>query len=188
MEQRILWYTTKLLSEQPVKKQKYHTIKKAISIVITDYPLCPKDEGYHNVFRFLNDVSMRNFGDILEVHTLELPKVAMNDNITRSPREQKLIQWLRFFKAKTQEEYMTLTKGYPLLYKAFELVAQASGNENKRKQYQQRERDWMDYQLRMSSAYSEGEQQEREKWQTVVAEKEAENEKLRKQLSELRST
>ncbi|MDR2897223.1 MAG: Rpn family recombination-promoting nuclease/putative transposase, partial [Spirochaetaceae bacterium] len=35
MEQRILWYTTKLLSEQPVKKQKYHTIKKTISIVIT---------------------------------------------------------------------------------------------------------------------------------------------------------
>jgi predicted transposase/invertase (TIGR01784 family) len=205
MEQRVIWYNSKLLAEQAIKGQKYHTLKKVISVVITNYLLRPKDEGYHNIFHLMNTVTKKSFCDILEIVTLELPKVAMRDNIRRNPREEKLIRWLRFFKAKTREEYMTIAKGYPLIWRAFELVAQASGNEKQRKLYQQRERDWMDYQLRMSGAYTEGEQRANEKWQSVVAEKDAkwqgvvaekdtalaekdaENEKLRQMLAELQS-
>ncbi|MDR1747431.1 MAG: Rpn family recombination-promoting nuclease/putative transposase [Spirochaetaceae bacterium] len=156
MENRIVWYNAKLHAGQLLRGDNYHTLKKAVSIVITDYVICSGDNTYHDVYYIMSPLTMRRFCDTIEIHTLELPKVQEEQSFPGEDREEKLKQWLRFFKAETTEEYEMLSRENPIIKRAVEIVITASGSRRLRYLYEQKEKARMDYHAGLRGAYDEG--------------------------------
>jgi predicted transposase/invertase (TIGR01784 family) len=156
MENRIAWYNAKLYSEQPVKGDSYHGMKKAISIVICDYVIRPGDDVYHDIIHLQSSLTRWKFCDTMEIHVLELPKVKAKQRFSGDHREEKLIQWLRFFKAETRRDYMVLAKENPILNRAFKIIVDASGNERLRRLYDRREKALTDMWFIKSGAFNAG--------------------------------
>jgi hypothetical protein len=50
MRERIIFYLSKLITEQIGKGTDYENIKRGICIVITDYILAPESSVYHDQF------------------------------------------------------------------------------------------------------------------------------------------
>ena len=71
MNERIVFYNAKLITEQLGSGDKYATIQKAISIVITDEELIPSSQRYHHRFTFYDPDAGITFSDIMEIHTLD---------------------------------------------------------------------------------------------------------------------
>ncbi|NLC43328.1 MAG: hypothetical protein GX783_03490 [Clostridiales bacterium] len=74
MRERIMFYTAKMITEQIGKGEEYDTIKRVISIVITDYRLIPENEQYHNRYQLYDSKTGSRFTDLLEVDALEYEK------------------------------------------------------------------------------------------------------------------
>ena len=66
----------KMLTEQLKRGRKYSLIKKVVSIIITGYPLTQLAGSgrYHHQFRYRTGDGIE-FTDLVEVNTLELPKL-----------------------------------------------------------------------------------------------------------------
>ena len=78
MRERIVFYTSKMITEQISKGESYTNIKKVISIVITDYTLIKENSDYHNTYRLYDKKTGSEFTDVLEINTLELSKLPQN--------------------------------------------------------------------------------------------------------------
>ncbi|MDR3350008.1 MAG: Rpn family recombination-promoting nuclease/putative transposase, partial [Acidaminococcales bacterium] len=112
MRERIVYYAGKMITEQISRGEDYGAIKRVISIVITDYELIKENRKYHNRYRLYDKESGSEFTDILEVNTLELPKVPKRDDRT------ELFDWLLFLKSEGGEELEMLAKKNPQIKKA----------------------------------------------------------------------
>ncbi|GHV80158.1 hypothetical protein AGMMS49944_19490 [Spirochaetia bacterium] len=75
LRERVVYYTSKMITAQIGEGDTYENIKKAITILITDFVLITDSEEYHNGYVLHDPCSGSTFTDIIEVHTLELPKV-----------------------------------------------------------------------------------------------------------------
>ncbi len=74
--ERVLFYAARLTTEQMKIGQPYKEIKKAVSIIIVDWDITPKDpEHYHHRFRLFDERTGYRFPDLFEINTLELPKL-----------------------------------------------------------------------------------------------------------------
>ncbi|GHV17730.1 hypothetical protein FACS189493_5870 [Spirochaetia bacterium] len=135
-----------MIAAQIGEGDKYEAIKKAITILITDFVLITDSGQYHNGYVLYDPRSGSTFTDIIEVHTLELPKVP------QKPDSSNLWNWLQFFNAKNEEEYMTLTKKNPRIGKAVVILKELSEDERTRLLAEDREKAWKDQQGRIDFA------------------------------------
>lgn len=143
MRERILFYAARLLHEQIGAGEGYGSIKKVVHIVITDWLLVEENGEYHNKY-LLNDAATGScFTDLLEIHTLELPKLAKD--AARTP----LVDWLRFLKAATQEELDMVAKDNPRIAKAVAVLKEYSADEKLRWRAEMREKARRDMYARM---------------------------------------
>jgi predicted transposase/invertase (TIGR01784 family) len=125
MEERVLFYTAKMLTEQISSGDDYDAIKKVISIIILDYNMINND-SYHNTFKLRDNSTGATFTDTLEIHTLELKK------IPATIEDSNLIDWLKFIKAKSLEEFNILSTKNDDIKKAVVLLKELSQEENAR--------------------------------------------------------
>lgn len=140
MRDRIVYYVSRMLSEQLKKGQSYD-LNQVISIVITDYVLISENDRYHNVYQLYDKQSDSTFTDLLEVNTLELPKLknkAETDN-------HDLWNWMKFINAESEEEFSMLDQGNENIRKAVGIVKQLSSDEQTRLEYDLREKAKRDY-------------------------------------------
>ncbi|MDR0804415.1 MAG: Rpn family recombination-promoting nuclease/putative transposase [Oscillospiraceae bacterium] len=151
IEERILFYTSKMLLEQIDEGDNYVKIQQVISILITNYPLYGTDTAYHHRFKLHDDENGISFTDKLEVHTLELTKLPSADDCTR------LYEWLKFLKVETREELDMIATENPTINKAKGVLLQMSEDERARMLYDQRMRYEMDMRALMLDARLEGE-------------------------------
>jgi predicted transposase/invertase (TIGR01784 family) len=75
MRERLIFYLAKMIMEQIGEGYDYTVIKRVISVVITDFELILKSPAYHHIFRLYDRKHESEFSDLLEVNTLELPKL-----------------------------------------------------------------------------------------------------------------
>jgi len=94
MESRILFYVSKLITEQIGESDQYEKIKRVISIIITGHPLIKQSEKYHHHFGLFDIESGVLLTDALEIHTLEVPKARIVDEDAESA---DLLNWMKFF-------------------------------------------------------------------------------------------
>jgi len=179
---RLSFYKSKMIVEQMGKHDPYEKIQRVICVCILSRALFPEAKEYLNRFRFHNRENDLCFDDIPEeIYTLELSKVPDTHDGAR------VWEWLQFLLARTQEEFEMIAERNPEIRKATDALYTLSADPAVRAEYEMREKAWRDRVSQFHDAVTEGRAEERGIWQSVIAEKDAENERLRAQIAELQA-
>ncbi|HPQ19039.1 MAG TPA: Rpn family recombination-promoting nuclease/putative transposase [bacterium] len=157
-KQRILFYLAKLFVEQLKESEKYNELKKTISISFLDYTLLPEEKDFHNIYRFKNIKSNKEFTDIKEIHIIELGKYKLDKN---KKFKNALEKWLYIFKKGI--EYINKTEQMPGELKkeegivmAVKAMEEALADRIVRETMISRQRAIWDAQARLQNALKEG--------------------------------
>lgn len=134
MRERIIFYISKMITEQIAPGENYGVIKKAISIVITNHVLVKENQSYFNKYRLYDKKTGSEFTDKIEVNTLELPKLPFETD------NSKLWNWLRFLKSDKEEELKMLAEKSKPLEKAVNVLTEISQDKIMRQLAESREK------------------------------------------------
>ncbi|GHV53129.1 hypothetical protein FACS1894216_10520 [Synergistales bacterium] len=152
LRERIMFYGSKMFTEQIDKGDKYETIKQVIPILIVDDKLFPaKDDNYHHRFTLYDIDAQLELTDILEVHTLELPK------LPKATDGSSLWNWLKLLESEQEADFDMLAQTSPQMDKAVTIVRRLSADEQFRFDYEQSEKRRRDLMAFMDEATRKGE-------------------------------
>ena len=112
--ERTLFYLGKMFVDQLKLGEDYQKLEKCIHIGILNFTMF-EDEEYYSSFHFWSDQGRKMYSDKIEIHTLELPKLAKYDY-----PETELLQWLQFINAETKEEFEMAAGKSEYIKKAYE--------------------------------------------------------------------
>jgi predicted transposase/invertase (TIGR01784 family) len=149
---RMLFYTSKMLVEQVKSGYPYDRINRTISILIADFVMIEENAVYHNCFRLYDAKTKVCFPDSIEINILELPKIHETDGT-------QLGNWMRFFSATTEEDFMNLAQTNPAINEAWGVIKVLSGDERSRALAEAREKARMDFDSFLGDARYEGRQE-----------------------------
>ena len=138
--ERTLFYLGKMFTDQLKPGENYQKLEKCIHIGILNFTMFD-DEEYYSCFHFWSDEGRKMYSDKVEIHTLELPKLAKHDY-----PETELLKWLQFINAETEEEFEMAAEKSEYIKKAYEDLNRISADEEKRLEYEERERAIRDHQ------------------------------------------
>ena len=124
--QRNLFYLSKMYTEGLHERENYTKLKKCIAISLLDFNVTSSGIC-HSVFQ-LRDAAGASYTDLFEVHIIELKKKLTGDS--------SVDDWVRFFRAKTEEDLdMIITKN-PGINMAIKEVKRMSLSERMRAKYE----------------------------------------------------
>ena len=146
LKQRVIFYSSKMVTEQVGIGENYQKIKRVISIIITDYLLIPGSQKYHHRFVLYDPEAGIEFTDIIEVNTLEIPKLPEIEDGTQ------LWNWLKFLSAERKEDLDMIAEKSPQVKKAVVRLMELSNDERTRLLYESRQKMEWDNQAREQGA------------------------------------
>ena len=141
LRNRIVFYSAKSLTEQMNRGDDY-TLKKVVNILITDFVLIKENDVCHNIYHLHDQNTGSTFTELIEVNTLEIPKLKECD-------ESPLTDWLRFLSTDKEEELKMLGKKNEKIKKATNHLYELSQDEKTRMLYDAREKAKWDEQSRL---------------------------------------
>ena len=133
LKKRLLYYTSRMFVEQIDKGQNYGKLTRAVSIMIVDFELVKTDSAFHHRYRLYDQKNKLEYSDALEINVLEIPKVQKDET---SP----VSTWLRFFAAKTEDEFMRLAQTSSAMEEAWGVIKELSADERERLLAEDREK------------------------------------------------
>lgn len=98
----------------------------------------------------------------MELHILELKKLPPKDQ-----NEDGIIRWMRFLGGKRQEEFEDMAKKDEYIEEAYDELKKLSMDEQKRLEYEWREKAIRDYNSQMKSAERRGEKRGEKRGNTL---------------------
>jgi predicted transposase/invertase (TIGR01784 family) len=134
LEERIVFYTSKMVTEQIRSGNEYGIIKPVVTILITDFVMYKQDYNYHHHFEMYDCENNVLFSDLMGIHVLELPKLPTMDDNT------ELWQWLTFINSDDEEELQMLSERNPVIGKAYGIRMELSQDEKIRLLAESREK------------------------------------------------
>jgi predicted transposase/invertase (TIGR01784 family) len=134
MRNRILFYTSKLITEQMGSGDPYDKIQKAITIVITGENIIPNSDRYFHRFTFSDLDAGVEFSDLEEIYTLELGKLPAETDGTVK------YDWAKFIDAETEEELDMIAQRNPQIKRAAVKLRELSADEKARDMFERREK------------------------------------------------
>jgi len=149
-KERIIYYSSKLITEQIGSGKDYDVIKKVISIVITEEELIENSKKYHHRFVLTDTETGIVFSDLMEIHTVELGKLPDTSDGTQ------LYDWASFIAADTEEELDMLAERNTEVGKAVVKLRELSADEKARDLYERREKARRDLEMFIKDAKKEG--------------------------------
>ncbi|MCL2055290.1 MAG: Rpn family recombination-promoting nuclease/putative transposase [Oscillospiraceae bacterium] len=150
MEERIIYYDAKLITEQIGSSDKYKDLKRVISIIITEETLIKASPLYHHRFTFFDPNANIELSDLIEIHTLELNKLPDNFDGT------ELCDWAKFIAAKSEEELEMVASRNTQISKAVVKLRELSADEKARDMYERQEKARRDHEWAMDYAREMG--------------------------------
>ena len=152
MDQRTLFYWSKLFSEQLKEGQPFQSLKKTITINILDFNYIDIVQ-YHSIFHLWEDSYKGcKLTDILEIHFLELQKFRK----TRPDLSKPLDRWLIFIEDSPEEVRRMAMNNDPSIAKAEELLESLGSLDEVKRYYEAREMAIHDEVTRITGARAEG--------------------------------
>ena len=139
-EERTLFYLSKMYTGNLSEGEDYDMLEKCIQVGILDFILFPEDEEYYSQFHFWEDNRKRMYSDKMEIHVLELPKLAEKEF-----PESELLNWAKFLSAERKEDLMQMAAKNEYIGKAYDRLAHISADEEKRLEYEAREKAIRDH-------------------------------------------
>ena len=149
--ERSLFYLAKMFTDQIEKGEGYEKLEKCVHVGILDFILFGEDKEYYSCFHIREDVRNCLYTDKLEVHILELPKLKKYDY-----PETELLNWAKFMNAERQEEFEAMAEKDQYIEKAYEALKNISADEEKRLEYEAREKALRDHDYLMKSNWEAG--------------------------------
>lgn len=165
LRERMAYSAARLLSSQGHRGEPYHALRPAIVVVITGFDLTDDehDTDYHHRHLLYDPDHHLVFTSILQIHTLELPKVP------RTPDGTRAWPWMRFLAADTEEELVMAATDHPDITQAVTIVQRFSADETARHEAESREKFLYDQWSREHFAREEGERTGREEGERAGA-------------------
>ena len=151
MWERILFYAAKLVSDQLKTGKPYGTINSSICILIVDFEMVPENRDYHNRYALYNIKTGAEFPVGFEINILELPKAT-------GPVLTGLDEWMVFFVAKTEGDFMRVVSNNPAIADAWSIIQNLSNDPAQRAIAESREKARRDQLSRESDAHFMGEE------------------------------
>jgi len=193
--ERALFYWARMFSSALPQGRPYKELPRTVVISITDFDLfdCPE---FHSEFRPLEVTRHEELSDRMSLHFFELRKVPSGE---LDPKDMLLL-WLWLFKATTEEELERLKAlEVPVVAQVIDAYTQVAGSAEFREIERQRALARHNEASALATMARKTRDEERMKWQGVVAGKDAtiadmgtklagkdaENERLRAQVAEL---
>ena len=143
-DKRVLFYLSKLYTEQIQKGDGYEKLKKCIHVGVLDFIRFPESEECYHKINLCNCKSGEIYTDLLELHILELPKLpkvrAKLEQCEMVSDDEMVLQWMEFFSCKTQEDFETMAKQDEYMEEAVNTLFKLSADEQKRVDYEAREK------------------------------------------------
>ena len=155
--ERSIFYLSKMFTGEIHKGQDYEVLQKCIHVGILDFMLFEEDDEFYSCFHLWEDHRRRMYSDKLEIHILELPKLKERDY-----PDTELLNWARFFNAEQKEEFEMAAEASPYVKKAFERLMDISEDEEKRLEYEAREKAIRDHNYLMNYNLKRGLEEGRE--------------------------
>ena len=149
--ERSLFYLAKMFTDQIEKGESYERLEKCVHIGILDFILFDAEESFYSCYHMREDVSQNLYSDKLEVHILELPKLS-----EKNYPETELLNWAKFMNAERQEEFEAMAEKDQYIEKAYEALKNISADEEKRLEYEAREKALRDHDYLMKSNWEAG--------------------------------
>jgi predicted transposase/invertase (TIGR01784 family) len=149
MRSRISYYLSNMITEQIGMGGYYGDLKPVVCIVITDYDFIPETTRCHTAYRMLETEEHFPFNDLMEIHALNLKRLPAEG-------EGKLLDWLRFLKAETEEEFKMIAEKNPMIQEAYCKLQVMSEDEANRMIYEARLKAQRDEYSRIQGARREG--------------------------------
>jgi predicted transposase/invertase (TIGR01784 family) len=162
MRSRIIYYLSNMITEQIGAGGHYSDLKPAVCIVITDYDFIPETTRCHTVYRMLEIEEHFPFNGLMEIHALNLKRLPVDG-------EGWLLDWLRFLKAETEEEFKMIAERNPVIKEAYCKLQVMSNDEANRMIYEARLKAQRDEYSRIQGAIQEGRVEGRKEGQKEVA-------------------
>jgi predicted transposase/invertase (TIGR01784 family) len=156
IRERIVFYLSRMVAGQIDEGDEYRRIKRSICIVIADFVLIRENAAYCNRYRLHDPETGSEFTDLLEVDTLELPKLPRDGDGT------PLWDWLKFLDARNEEDLKMLTEKNPGVKKAVAKLMALSEDERTRMLAESREKLRRDIVASNEGAREEGRKEGRE--------------------------
>jgi predicted transposase/invertase (TIGR01784 family) len=156
MRERIVFYLARMINEQIGPGDEYWSIQRSICILIADYVLVPENASYRNRYTLRDPATGSEFTDLLEVNTLELPKLPRDEDGT------PLWAWLKFLSAREKEELTMLAEKNPQVKKAVVKFMALTEDERARMLADSREKLRRDISAQMRDAEIRGREEGRE--------------------------
>jgi predicted transposase/invertase (TIGR01784 family) len=145
MRSRISYYLSNMITEQLGVGDLYGDLKPAVCIIITNYDFISETTRCHTAYRMLELEEHFPFNNLMEIHALNLKRLPAEG-------EGKLLDWLRFLKAETEEEFEMLAAKNPVIEEAYCKLQVMSEDEANRMIYEARLKAQRDEQSRLQGA------------------------------------
>lgn len=149
-QERSLFYLGKMYVDQIHEGEDYDKLKKCIHVGILDFTLF-EHERYYSCFHIWEDTIRDMYSDKFEIHVLELPKLAKYEY-----PQTELLRWAQFFGARSREEIEVLAEKYEYIHKAYDKLEEISADEEKRLEYEERQKAIRDHRHMLASGRREG--------------------------------
>jgi predicted transposase/invertase (TIGR01784 family) len=156
LRERTLYYWARLYTGQLERGDPYTALRRCVVVLITDFAELTSLR-FHSVFQINEQHGWERLTGHLEIHLVELPKVADAQN-----DEQDLTLWGKFLSARADEELEQLAMESPVLKQAKAALDRLSADDVTRMQAQQREMALLSYEAGLAAAREEAEQQGRQ--------------------------
>jgi len=151
---RSLFYAAKMYTDQIKPGQKYNVFKKCVSISILDFILFEEEKEFYSCFHITEDKRHFKYTDKMEFHVIELPKLSPKLKEDSSSVEL----WAKFINAEEMEEFDMIAEKDPYIQSAYNQLQIISQDEQKRLEYEARQKAILDYNQGMYEAGQRGEQ------------------------------
>ena len=137
---RVLFYVSKIYAGQLQKGDDYDKLRKCIHVSILDFIHFPQDNRCYRRITLCDVETGEQYTDLMELHVLELKKLPPEDQ-----NENGVIRWMRMAE---KDEYIK---------EAYEDLKKLSLDEQKRLEYEVRQKAIRDHNSQMKSAERRGE-------------------------------
>ena len=112
LRERIVSYFSGMVKDQIGSGDDYGSLKRVITITITGHVLIDGDNEYHHRYTLYDPKTGSEFTDLIEVHTLELPKLPKTDD------GSDLWWWMKYIMVERKEQLKMIAERGPVMERA----------------------------------------------------------------------
>jgi predicted transposase/invertase (TIGR01784 family) len=149
---RALYYWARMYGTQLSRGDPYDELRRCVVVLITDFKELDS-ERFHSLFRVQEVHEHQELTEHLELHLVELPKLA---EAVGKNEEPELVRWATFLSATTDHELTELAMKDPVLQQAKDALDRLSADPQARLLAEQREMALISYHLDMNEVRKQG--------------------------------